>query len=199
MGVNAENINIFMKLPTLIQRSCFLKDNEPSHLPTIVGKKSEMTLLGFINLGLNEQEAHDFSKDFLRDCATCVSPKTRGKYVDSTHPLPEILLAQHGVIVEHSYGETWTLTHYPLLLLFWSTSFQPEGERCNSCMLRLHMYQCHPLSLLYVNCVSDCIYQLDYYNKSFLETFRHSPGEQKNAVSVQRRSHAFPTNLYFLK
>ena len=77
-----------------------------------------MALLGFINLRLNKQEAHGFSEDFLRDCATCVSPKNRGYHVDSTLPLPETLLSQDFAIAEPSSGETWTPMRYPLLLPF---------------------------------------------------------------------------------
>ena len=56
MGFDSENNNIGMHLPTLIKRPYIPKDKEPSHLPTIFDEKHEMALLGFINLGLNEQE-----------------------------------------------------------------------------------------------------------------------------------------------
>ena len=38
------------------------------------------------------------------------------------------------------------------------------------------MNQHQPLALIYLNSTSDCIYQLDYHNKSFLETFRQGSG-----------------------
>ena len=54
MEFDTDNKNIVMQLPMLIKRSHIPKDNSPSHLPAIVGEKSEMASLGFINLGLNE-------------------------------------------------------------------------------------------------------------------------------------------------
>ena len=53
MGFDAERKTFVMQLPKLIKRSHIPKDNAPSHPPTIVGEKSEMALLGFINLGIN--------------------------------------------------------------------------------------------------------------------------------------------------
>ena len=70
MDFNVEGNTLVMKLPTLIKRSCIPKENEPSHSPFVVDEKHEMAFLGFIKLGLNEKEAHDFSKEFLHDWAT---------------------------------------------------------------------------------------------------------------------------------
>ena len=56
-----------MQILTLIKRPYIPKDNDPSYPPTIVGEKSEMALLSFMNLWLNEQEYWDFPEDFLRD------------------------------------------------------------------------------------------------------------------------------------
>ena len=92
MGFDAEKRNLFMKLPTLIKWFCIPKEIYPSHPHTIVDEKSEMALLVFIDIGLNDQETHDFSEDFLRDWEIHMSPKTRGDYVDSTRPLLETLL-----------------------------------------------------------------------------------------------------------
>ena len=63
-----------------------------------------MALLGFINLGLNEQEAHGFFEDFLRFWETYASPVTAGDYVDSTSSLLETLLAQHAATIEPATG-----------------------------------------------------------------------------------------------
>ena len=54
-----------MHLLTLIKQSFIPKGNYPSHLPTIVDEQRGMGLLGFIKLGLNEQESCDFHEDFL--------------------------------------------------------------------------------------------------------------------------------------
>ena len=89
-----------MHLPTLVKRSYVPKDNDPSHPPSVFGKKYEITLLGFVKLGLNEQEACDLSKEFLRVWETHASPLTTGNYVDTTPPLPVTLLAHNAIITE---------------------------------------------------------------------------------------------------
>ena len=147
-----------MQLPTLIKWSYIPKDNDLSHPSTIVDEKNEIDLLGFINLGLNEKESHDFSEDYIRDWTNHISLKNIVDHVESTIQLPETLLAQYGAIVEPRLGETRTLMRYPPLLPFWYTIFLAKGKRCDSGMLRLQMDQCHPLDLLYLKWISDCIY-----------------------------------------
>ena len=66
-GFDTEIKTLVVQLPTLIAQSWISKDEGPSHLPTIVSEKNEIALLGFINIGLNEQEAYDFFEDFLSD------------------------------------------------------------------------------------------------------------------------------------
>ena len=56
MVFDSESTSIVMYLPELIKRSYIPKDNDPPHLPTIIGEKREIALLGFIKLGLKEQE-----------------------------------------------------------------------------------------------------------------------------------------------
>ena len=62
MRFDAENQTFVIQIPALIKRSCIPKRNDPYQQPTFIGKTNEMDLLGFINLGLNEQEDHDFSE-----------------------------------------------------------------------------------------------------------------------------------------
>ena len=104
MVFDAEKRIFVVQLPTLIKRPNIPKYNDLSYPPTFVGEKNEMFLLCFINLGLNDQEAHYFSEDFFSDWEPHVSPKTRGDHVDSTTPLLEILLAQKSAILELSSG-----------------------------------------------------------------------------------------------
>ena len=110
---------LVMHLSTVIKWYYISKDNDSSHRPIIVGEKHEISLLGFINLGINEQEACDFPEDLLRNWATHVYPPTVCDHVDRTPPLLETLLTQHATIIEPTTGNTWTLKGYPLLLHSW--------------------------------------------------------------------------------
>ena len=89
IGFDAEIKTRVTQPPTVIEWSYIPKHKDPSHLPTIVIEKGKMALLGFINLRLNEQEAYDFSEDFLRDRETHASPATVGDHMESTLPPPE--------------------------------------------------------------------------------------------------------------
>ena len=85
---DTENTSLVMSLPTLIKGSYIPKDNYPCHQPAIVSEKDDMALLGFIKLGLNEQETCDFYEDFFRDWARPASPAMEGDHVDTTLTLP---------------------------------------------------------------------------------------------------------------
>ena len=129
MGFDPENKNLVICLQKLIERSSIPKDNDPSHLPTIVDEKHEMALLDFIDPGLNEQEACDFPEDFLRDWVTYVIPSIEGENAGNTLLLPETALALHDEITEPTTVETWTLKCYALLPPFWGTSSPAQGHR----------------------------------------------------------------------
>ena len=104
LGFHAEKKTLVMQLPTLIKRPCIPKDNDLSHSPTIFCEKHEIALLGFINLGLNEQEACDFPEDFLRYWLTHVSPTTAAYHVERTPPFLETLLVECTTILEPITG-----------------------------------------------------------------------------------------------
>ena len=89
----------------MIKESCIPKDNDPSHPPTIVGEKHEISLLGFIKLGLNEQDDHDFPEDLLHDWSTHVSPKTSVDHVGITPSLLVTPLAQNATTTEPTNGK----------------------------------------------------------------------------------------------
>ena len=95
-----------MHLPILTKQSCIPKDKDPCHIPTIVAEKHKIALLGFIELGLNDQEYHDFPEDFLREWENHVSLSTSGDYVGSTLPLSGELLAHNSTITETTTWET---------------------------------------------------------------------------------------------
>ena len=86
--------------PTVIKWYYISKDNDSSHRPIIVGEKHEISLLGFINLGINEQEACDFPQDFLRDWVIHASPANTGGHVDTSPPLSATPLTHHAIITE---------------------------------------------------------------------------------------------------
>ena len=109
---------ITMRAPVIITWRCIPKDDGPSHLPTIVGKKHKLALIGFARTGLDKETDCDFPEDLLRNCLTHASLKTKGKYADNIPLLPEKLLAQHTTTVEPITGETRVLVRHPILMPF---------------------------------------------------------------------------------
>ena len=103
MGFEDTRYTVVIQCLTLIKRSCISKDNKKYHLPTISGKKNYTTMLGFINVGLQEQEVYDFSADFIRDWATHVSSQTKVNYADII-PFP-VSLSQHAACAVTSTQE----------------------------------------------------------------------------------------------
>ena len=117
MELDDTNHTIFIKCPTTIKRSCIPKEKISSHLPIIVGKKNEMTILCFIRMELQDPQPYHFSAKFTSDWATHIYPATKGDHAD-THKLPTSI-THHVTLTVTSTQDPWTLMRHPLLILFW--------------------------------------------------------------------------------
>ena len=83
MGFDDTRHMVVMKCSALIKGSCIPKNNKTSYPSTISGKKNEMSIVGFINGGLQEQKGYNVYADFIHDWSTHVSPQTMGDHIDT--------------------------------------------------------------------------------------------------------------------
>ena len=111
-----DEVRTSLVIPTLITRRYVPKDDDISHISTIVGEKNDVAFLGFTNKCLNGKKVFDFPEDLLRNCLAHVYPATKGNHVENTILLPETPLDQHTTIVEPDTGETWILMRHILPL-----------------------------------------------------------------------------------